>query len=121
MKKADFIVIAVTAALILISCVFLYGINNKSGEYVQVEVDGEITETLPLDVDTTYKIRTGNGENTLVLANGKAMITQADCPDLICVNHSPIKRNGESIICLPHKVVITVVGTGEENGVDAKA
>ena len=90
MKKADFIVIAVTAVLILISCVFLYGVTEK-------------------------------GSNTLVIKNGEAAVTRADCPDLICVNHRVVKRNGESIICLPHRVVITVISDAEENGVDAAA
>lgn len=121
MKKADFIVIAVTAVLILISCVFLYGVNDGTGKYVQVEVDGAVTDTLPLDKDTVLEISTEKGSNTLVIKNGEAAVTRADCPDLICVNHRVVKRNGESIICLPHRVVITVISDAEENGVDAAA
>ena len=44
---------------------------------------------------------------------------EADCPDLICVHHKPISRQGESIVCLPHKVIVEV--TGEESAQEDEA
>lgn len=122
MKKADIILIAVTVAIAGILLVFLYGVNNSTGAYVQIEIDGIVTETLPLDTDTVFEIITdGGGENLLVIENGNAKVTEANCPDGICKNHAQIHRNGESIICLPHRVVITVVNEADTNGVDAAA
>lgn len=110
MKKADFIVIAVVAVVAGVLLFFLYGVNSNSGSYVTVEVDGEVVETFDLSKDTTFEIKTENGgTNTLVIKNGKAKVTDANCPDGICTNHKEINKNGESIICLPHKVVVTVV------------
>ncbi len=49
-------------------------------------------------------------------------MTQADCPDGICANHKPIHKTGESIICLPHKVVVTVISDkSNDNEIDAVA
>lgn len=122
MKKADIILIAVTVAVAGILLVFLYGVNNSSGAYVQIEIDGVIAETLPLDTDTVFEIITdGDGRNTLVIEDGNAKVTEANCPDGICKNHAKIHRNGESIICLPHRVVITVVNEADANGIDAAA
>ena len=122
MKKADFILIAVTVAIAGILLVFLYGVNNSSGAYVQIEIDGVIAETLPLDTDTVFEIVTdGDGKNLLVIESGNAKVTEANCPDGICKNHAKIHRNGESIICLPHRVVITVVNEADTNGIDAAA
>lgn len=122
MKKADFIIIAVTAAAVCVLLVLLYGVNGASGAYVQIEIDGAVVETLPLDTDTVYEISTnGGGENTLVIEEGFARVTEANCPDGICKDHSKIRRNCETIICLPHKVVITVVNEADDNGVDAVA
>ena len=122
MKKADIILIAVTVAVAGILLVFLYGVNNSPGAYVQIEIDGVIAETLPLDTDTVFEIITdGDGRNTLVIEDGNAKVTEANCPDGICKNHAKIHRNGESIICLPHRVVITVVNEADTNGVDAAA
>ena len=122
MKKADIILIAVTVAIAGILLVFLYGVNNSTGAYVQIEIDGIVLETLPLDTDTAFEIITeGGGENLLVIENGNAKVTEANCPDGICKNHAKIHRNGESIICLPHRVVITVVNEADANGIDAAA
>ena len=122
MKKADLILIAVTLAVVGVLLVLLYAVNGKSGAYVQIEIDGIVTETLPLDTDTVFEIITdGGGENILVIDDGNARVTEANCPDGICKNHSEIHRNGESIICLPHRVVITVVNEADTNGIDAAA
>ena len=74
-------------------------------------MDGEEYGTYPLSEDTVVEIRTGkDGEelNRLIIRDGKAFVERATCPDGICSNHRPISRDGESIVCLPHKVVITV-------------
>lgn len=122
MKKADFILIAVVAVVVCLLVFFLYFVNSASGAYVQVEVDGKVTQTLPLDTDTQVEIKTDDGgTNTLVIEDGYAKMTQANCPDGICVSHMKINKNGESIICLPHKVIVTVVKDNDLNEVDAVA
>lgn len=123
MKKADFIVIGVVAVIVAVMLFFLYGINTSSGDFVQIQIDGECVETLPLDEDTTREILTDdNGLNVLIIENGSAVMTDANCPDGICTNHRAISKTGESIICLPHKVVITIVNDKTaENEVDAVA
>lgn len=121
MKKADLILIAVTVAIAGVLLFLLYGVNNSSGAYVQIEINGIVTETLPLDTDTVFEIITDGGENLLVIESGNAKVTEANCPDGICKNHAKIHRNGESIICLPHRVVITVVNEADTDGIDAAA
>ena len=55
----------------------------------------------------------GDGEfNRLVIRDGKAFMETATCPDGICVSHRPISRVGESIVCLPHRVIVKVIGEG---------
>ncbi len=122
MKKADFILIAVVAVIVGVILFFLYGINNGTGAYVQIEIDGKIVETLPIDTDTTREIVSdGNGTNTLIIKDGYAKMTEANCPDSLCTNQKRISRNGESIICLPHKVVVSVVNENDSEEIDAVA
>ena len=123
MKKADIILVVAVLAIAAVLVFVLYGLNGNSGAYVQIEVNGEIVETLSLSEDTEREIESADGgKNTLVISGGSAKMTQANCPDGICTNHKAISRNGESIICLPHKTVITVVNEKDiDNGVDAVA
>lgn len=113
MKKADFIIIGVVIAIVGVLGFFLYVVNGDSGKYVQVEIDGKIVQTVKLDEDFEKQYSTNGETNTLTIKDGKAKITQANCPDKICANHMAISRNGESIICLPHKLVVTVVNEAE--------
>ena len=60
------------------------------------------------------------GKNQLVIADGTARIETADCPDERCVQMGRISRSGQSIICLPHQVVVEIQG-GKEAETDAVA
>ena len=113
--RNDLIFIAAILAVVAIGAAALFFLRGE-GSTVQVEVDGTVIGIYPLSVDREVEIITGeNGEelNLLVIKDGKATVTTATCPDGICAAHKPISREGESIICLPHKVIVTVVG-GEE-------
>lgn len=122
MKKADFILIAAVTLIAGILLFFLYGVNSSSGAYVQIEVDSKVIETLPLNENTTREITTENdGTNILVIENGYAKMTEANCPDKTCTNQKRISRNGESIICLPHKIVVSVIKEKSTDDIDAVA
>ena len=71
-------------------------------------MNGILTAEYRLDRDITVDIETEGGVNRLVIRGGEAYVEYADCPDGICSAHSPISRMGESIACLPHRVIITV-------------
>ena len=51
---------------------------------------------------------------------GKAYMSGADCPDKLCVKQKAISKKGESIVCLPHKLVVQVTD-GSAAEVDAIA
>ena len=108
--RNDVIFIAVLLLIVaLIGAAFFF--LRGEGDTVTVSVDGKHYGTYPLHADLTLSIRTGeNGEeeNFLVIRDGKAYVESATCPDGICADHKPISREGESIVCLPHRVVITV-------------
>lgn len=91
---------------------------REEGDTVTVSVGGKHYGTYPLHTDLTLSIRTGEDgeeENLLVIRDGTARVESATCPDGICAAHKPISREGESIVCLPHRVVITVhTSDGEE-------
>lgn len=64
------------------------------------------------------KIPEGISYNTLKLSKSGVSMEAADCPDQICVHHIPITGGGESIICLPHKLVVEIRSETGEKGLD---
>lgn len=114
-KRCDIILIAVCLFAALASLLTLR-FCSAQGAVAVVKADGERIGEYPLSKDITVPIVSENGTNTLVIKDGKAYVTDASCPDGLCEKMHSVSRNGESIVCLPNKVVITVEG-GEE-GVD---
>ena len=120
MKRNDWILAAgVIVAAVLIFCVQL--VTNLSFDEEQavvlVTVKGGDFGSYRLSEDQTVDI---GGKNTLVIKDGTARMEKADCPDQICVHHREISRNGESIICLPNQVVVSVKSS-EESELDGVA
>lgn len=53
--------------------------------------------------------------NIVTILNGTVSVTEASCKNQVCVQHAPISRSGESIICLPNKLVVRIEA-GDDNG-----
>ena len=110
-KKKD----AVLILTVLLIAGAAFGVHEFAGgdgaDTVTVKVDGKVTGTYPL---------AKNQKIILTIKNGKAKMTDADCPDQLCVHQKAASKNHESIICLPNKVVVEVDGS-EESEFDAVA
>ena len=120
-KKNDILLIAVILVLALVTYVgvsFFQGVNTHDAEAV-VLIDGEEYGSFPLANDLTERIELEDGSyNVLVIVDGKADITEASCPDGICVSHRAVNKQKQSITCLPNKLVVEI-RNGEASDVDA--
>lgn len=117
MKKNDFLLIGLVL-LIAVSVMGYHYLKKDTGPgKVVIRVDGETYGTYDLSEEQNIDIQ---GTNILEIHNGEARMSEADCPDRLCVHQKAISRDGESIICLPNKIVVSVEG-GEDNEIDAVA
>jgi hypothetical protein len=120
MKKKD-LILAGVILIIAIGALIILNLNKKEGSTVIVKVDGKVYKEFSLDVDATYEIEGANGgTNLLVIKDGYAEITEASCPDKICVEQKKIDKDGETIVCLPNRVVLEI-NSNKENEIDAIA
>ena len=121
LRKADLLLLA--AALVFGAVLAAVMLLRSPGGTVQVRVAGAVTAGYPLDVDASYTITGANGgTNLLVIEDGAARIEEASCPDGVCVHTGRIRRNGQSIVCLPNQVVVEIVSeTENSSGVDMTA
>ena len=112
MKKNDIFLLAGILFLALAIATVYFIVYPKHGNTVQVTVDGVVVKTFPLSQNTSYTIQAGPGkENVLEIKDGHARITTADCPDKLCVHQRKISRQGETLVCLPHKVVVSIISS----------
>ena len=120
-RKGDMVLIVVILAL---AAAAYFGIKfyqrmSTKEPVAVVTVDGDEYGRFPLDQDVKEKIELPDGAyNILVVKDGAADITDASCPDGICVNHRAISRQSDTIVCLPNKVVVEIQN-GEESDVDS--
>ena len=109
--------LVLAGSLLLAAVILLLVINGsrESGGVAVVRVDGVETERLPLSVNGTFPLN--GGSNILSIQDGQAWMSEANCPDLICVRQGKIHYSGQVITCLPNRLTVTIEG-GESGGVD---
>lgn len=109
-KKRDLLILGTVLVLALVSFIIVRSVNSEPATRVEVTVDSDITETYPIGEDGDYEVvgYDGTGKVYFSVSNGTVDVTSADCPNHICVNHRPISRAGESIVCLPNRVIISL-------------
>lgn len=92
---------------------------QKPGAQAEITVDGASYGIYSLREDQEIPvIIEGVITNQVVISGGKVQMEEADCPDQICVRQHAISTAGESIVCLPNRVVVTIRGA-EESEFDA--
>lgn len=124
-KPFDGIIIVLLLLLSFLPLV-IFSLHQKAiGPDVTYEavlsVDGEKIKTFPLQKGQksyTYRYEDADGDYNLIEVNGdKIRIVDANCGDLVCVARGYIEKSGETIVCLPHKLLIEVVSSdGSQEG-----
>lgn len=120
MKKKDFLIAAVVLLLAGALALVFHFTGGDPGGSVQVKVDGKVVGTYALAEEQTVPFDTKYGHNQLTIEDGKARMTESDCPDHYCEDQGSISRSGETIVCLPHRLVVEVV-SAEDADVDTLA
>lgn len=82
--------------------------TQEKGGSVVVAVNGIEIGTYSLLFNGQYSLN--DGSNILVIENGKAKVSDANCPDKLCVKQGWVQYTGQCITCLPNKLTVTVVG-----------
>ncbi|MEG0767299.1 MAG: NusG domain II-containing protein [Clostridia bacterium] len=80
-----------------------------------VTQDGVVCARFALSQDAVWE----TAGNRVVLSGGTVRMESADCPDQRCVRQGAVCRTGEQIICLPHRLVVTLQGEEDARKMDA--
>ena len=115
MKKKEFIFISVLLVVSVLLCVYVYVVPHGKYGSIQITVDGELYGTYSLDKDQVIQI--GN-TNVCEIKDGQVKMTEADCPDHLCMKQPAVGGAGGYIVCLPNRVVIQ--GEGDSDSQDSQ-
>lgn len=116
MDKKTKIWIVILAAVVLLGVLGFLALSGLGGGTIAViTVDGQeyeridlskVTEAYDIEIDTMY------GRNTVHVEPGRIAVTAANCPDGVCVAQGAIDRGGVPIICMPHRLMVKIEGSG---------
>lgn len=122
MKKRE--VIFVIIILMLAGGLFLVfeWTGQTNGEpdeqQVRVMVAGEEYGTYSLEEDREIEVQQSDGYNKIIIENGVVYMEDADCPDKYCVQQGKIRNQKQTIVCLPHRLVVEIIGKEMEETPD---
>ena len=121
MNRKDRLLIAavLTFAAVLTAVFYIRTrvLQPEAPAVVTVTIDGKLYGAFALSEDREVDIDTKYGHNHLSIRDGSAQVTEADCPDGLCMHQGRISRNGEMNVCLPHRLIAEVT-SGEGGGTD---
>ena len=120
-KTRNDIILAAALLLAAAAGLLFWHFSRTEGTAVAVNINGVQTAVYSLSEDREVVITTGENQehrNVLVIRDHQASIREADCPDSICVKTRAASRVGETIVCLPHKLVVEILAADTDSGLD---
>lgn len=123
LKKLDIIIIVFLMLLSFTPNIFFYKSLSKhyNSSYANIEISGEFYDSIPISSfkgEKKITIETKYGNKIILIKNNAIQIIESDCKDEICVKQGQASKVGESIICLPHQLIIEIKGNEEDSSSD---
>ena len=102
--------IAATAVLLCAALLWLSPVLfADEGEWLEISTpDG--TQRYALSEDRTVTLTSRGITICIIIENGAARVESSDCPDRVCVASHSAKHTGDTILCAPAGVKLTVKG-----------
>ena len=110
-RKADIVLLIVLLVLGLAATLVLArtGAGSPSDAKVVIKSGGEIYGRYPLSEDVEIAVLApSGGENIVTIKSGSVTVSSASCKNQVCVRHGSISKSGESIVCLPNRLIVTI-------------
>ena len=114
MKQGDKFVLYGVIILIFILLVEYGFFQRHSTKVVVIRSDGKIVKELPINKDAVFEVKSKEGHLFVEIKNGKVRVTNSTCKDKLCEKEGWISNVGESIICLPNRISISIIGKNGE-------
>lgn len=116
MKSTKFWITVIAVVLVVSAAASVFVMKYKvEGNVVGIYHHGALVERIHLDTVTTpytFTIGTGTDYNIVSVERGRICVSEASCPDHVCVNTGWLSDGAVPIVCLPNELVIKVEGSG---------
>ncbi len=119
MKQGDRIIFLILLVALVIASMQFF-IPNTQSKSIVIRSDGIVVKKISLTRNKTeeFNIRSKEGNLIVEIKAGRVRVIESTCKDKLCVKEGWIEKVGESIVCLPNRISISIVGE-KENGIDS--
>ena len=131
-RKADIILLIALVVLGLAATALLSraGSATSADAEVVIRSGGELFATYPLNKDVEIEVPAPSGTrydnprghalsaddesthytyyNTVIIKGGEVTVSASSCKNQVCVRHGAISKSGQSIVCLPNRLIVTI-------------
>lgn len=109
--KGELLFLAALLSLSILLMVFYKG--DLTSDKVTISIGRILYREVPVDQDQIIEVANDDGTRLLTvrIQNGSVEVVESTCKDHICMDSGPIKHEGQTLVCLPNQVVITLVST----------
>lgn len=115
MKKKDVILMGGILVIALALFLIMHLTRSETGNQIQITVDGTVYGTYSLAKDQVIEVEENDFYNRIRIQDGEAYMEEANCPDGYCEEQGKIRGRTQTIVCLPHKLVVEVL---DEDGME---
>lgn len=116
MKKNDVVLGGGILVIALVLFLVMHLTRNEAGNQIRIMVDGEVYGTYSLEKNQVIEVKEKDFYNRIRIQDGAAYMEEANCPDGYCEEQGKISGRTQTIVCLPHKLVVEVLDAdGLEN------
>lgn len=112
--KGELLFLAALLSLSILLMVFHKG--SFTGDTVTISIGRSLYQEVPVDQDQIIDVMNDDGTHLLTvrIQNGSVEVIESTCKDHICMDSGPIKHVGQTLVCLPNQVVITLDSTNQK-------
>ena len=109
--------ICLLGAVALASVCGHFLLGQAKGTHAGVYQDGGLLLTVDINAQPPpdpFMIEYGRGFNVITVEKGRIRVSEANCPDGLCVRQGWLENGRMPITCLPHRLVIRLENPGKE-------
>lgn len=104
MNKNDIKLVVIV--LIVIVLLFSLTLFKKKANIANVYYENELILEIDLSINKTYEVDGYNGKIKIEVLNNQIRVVEENSPYHLCSKQGFVSKSGESIICLPNKIII---------------
>lgn len=108
LRSSDILLIVIIIVMIVLS--FALAFQKDEGNTVEVYLEGELLYRIPLNADRIIEL---DEIGYIIIENSTVRVQDINCPDKLCEHQGTVSKAGQSIICLPNKLIVLVTGESD--------